>query len=441
MGKTTVVRAALLGAVSLPVLPALAQEIDAVRMSFGVEQGFEFGDNLALEDPSEGESSIATTTLSFGVVTATERQQLDFNISGALQIQNTPNTDGTETGFADPRVDLAYTLNGRDSQFTVDGTYFESDIDTLSLSDFIDRDGVVVLPEDFSNLQGTGTRASYDLGLRLQMGLEAPLGFDLSAGTSGIDYTDTNDPDLFNYNRTYAGARALFRPNDVLTGSVGLRYSTYDASDDTLTYRTRTTGDVGLEYDISPRATLTASLGLTEITTEELGLPDDTTDSPVGSIGYLLDMPDGQITVNFDADGRRERRPAHEPRLRAQQGSAGWTAVLYRGPDGPRVFQRGTDRQPEMAARPARRTDLGPAEPGRDDHERGRDGPLDPGRAQLRTVDQRCLGLRPDRVLWPDRWHRDVQLHDADRDFGDLSPCSDGRLGPEYRRQLSHARR
>ena len=30
------------------------------------------------------------------------------------------------------------------------------------------------------------------------------------AGTSGIDYTDTNDPDLFNYNRTYAGARALF---------------------------------------------------------------------------------------------------------------------------------------------------------------------------------------------------------------------------------------
>ena len=301
MGKTTVVRAALLGAVSLPVLPALAQEIDAVRMSFGVEQGFEFGDNLALEDPSEGESSIATTTLSFGVVTATERQQLDFNISGALQIQNTPNTDGTETGFADPRVDLAYTLNGRDSQFTVDGTYFESDIDTLSLSDFIDRDGVVVLPEDFSNLQGTGTRASYDLGLRLQMGLEAPLGFDLSAGASGIDYTDTNDPNLFNYNRTYAGARALFRPNDVLTGSVGLRYSTYDASDDTLTYRTRTTGDVGLEYDISPRATLTASLGLTEITTEELGLPDDTTDSPVGSIGYLLDMPDGQITVNLDA--------------------------------------------------------------------------------------------------------------------------------------------
>ena len=115
MGNRTVVHAALLGVVSLPVLPVLAQEIDAVRMSFGITQGFEYGDNLELDDPSEGESSIATTTLSFGIVAETERQQLDFGISGALQIQNTPNTDGTEADFANPSVDLSYNLDGEDS--------------------------------------------------------------------------------------------------------------------------------------------------------------------------------------------------------------------------------------------------------------------------------------------------------------------------------------
>jgi hypothetical protein len=301
VGKKAVVRAALLGAVSVPVLPVLAQEIDAVRMNFGVSQRFEFGDNLALDDPSQGESSIATTTLSFGLVTETERQQLDFGLSGALQIQNTPDTDGTETGFANPRADLSYNLNGGDSQFSVDGLYFESDIDTLSLSDFVNRDGIVVLPEDFANLQGTGTRSSYSLDLRLQSGLEAPLGFDLSVGTSGVDYTNTNDPDLFNYNRAYAGARALFRPTEVLTGSVGLRYSTYDASNQEQTFRTQTGGDVGLQYDISSRAVIEAALGVTETKTEELGNPDETTSSPVGSIGYSLDMPDGEITLSLDA--------------------------------------------------------------------------------------------------------------------------------------------
>ena len=61
MGKRTLTRIALLGAVSLPILPALAQEIDALRMTLGVNQRFEFGDNLGLDTPAEGNSSISTT--------------------------------------------------------------------------------------------------------------------------------------------------------------------------------------------------------------------------------------------------------------------------------------------------------------------------------------------------------------------------------------------
>jgi hypothetical protein len=302
VGKKFTTRAALLGAVCLPILPALAQDrIDAVRMSFGIDQGFQFGDNLELDTPSEGKSSIATTTLSFGLISETDTQQLDFGISGALQIQNTPDTDGTETDFADPRFRLAYNRQGADSELAVRANYFSSDIDTLSLDDFINDEGILVLPEDFSGLQGNGTRSNYSLGVTLDLFQDDPLGLQLTAGASGTDYTGTSDPDLFNYNRTYMGGTAFLRFSDVMTGTLSLRYSTYDASDSTETYRTRTTTRAGVIYDLSSRATLEANVGYSEINTEELNTPDSTTSSPVGNLSYVYAMPNGQITADLDA--------------------------------------------------------------------------------------------------------------------------------------------
>lgn len=301
MGKATITRAAILGAVCLPILPALAQEIDAVRMNFGINQRFESGDNLALENPSQGNSAISTTRLSFGLISETERQSIELDVSGALTIQNTPDTDGTETNFGTPNFRFSYDLAGADSAFGVNANYNVAFIDTLSLSDFINEDGILELPEDFSSLAGTGERTNYGVSATLELGQNAPLGFNLSAGVSGIDYNDVTDPNLFNYNRSFLGARALLRFSPVLTGSVGLRYSTYDASDDEQTYRTRTTGNVGLEYAISSRASLEASVGVTEVNTETLDQPTTNTTSPVGSLGYVLDMPNGGLTADFVA--------------------------------------------------------------------------------------------------------------------------------------------
>jgi hypothetical protein len=301
VGKRTITRAALLGAVCLPILPALAQEIDAVRMNFGIDQRFEAGDNLGLDNPSQGNSSISTTRLSFGLISETERQSLAFDVSGALTIQDTPTTDGTETTWGTPRFRLAYDLDGADSALGVNANYSVAFIDTLSFADFINEDGILELPEDFSSLAGTGERTNYGLNATLALGQNAPLGFDLSAGVSGIDYTNVTDPNLFDYNRSFLGARALLRFSPVLTGSVGLRYSTYDASDNEQTYRTRTTGNIGLEYEISSRAALEASLGVTEVNTETLDQPTTNTTSPVGSLGYTYDMPNGGLTADFVA--------------------------------------------------------------------------------------------------------------------------------------------
>jgi hypothetical protein len=303
VGKSTIARATLIGAFCLPILPVLAQEQEpgGVLLTFGIDQLFETGNNLALDVPEEGQSSFATTYLSFGISSISTTQTLGLDLSGGLQIQNTPDTDGTETSFADPAALFLYELNGADSLLRLRANYSEADIDTLTLSDFVNDEGLIELPEDFATLSGTGTRTSFGGSFLLQTGIDAPLGFNLSAGFSGIDYTGTSDPDLFDFERNDAGAEVLLQFSPVLTGTVGVFYDTYDADNAEQTYRTTTSSQIGAIYEISERATLEASLGYAEVKTEEIGVPDTTTTSPIGSLGFLYDMPNGAITVDFDA--------------------------------------------------------------------------------------------------------------------------------------------
>ena len=109
-----------------------------------------------------------------------------------------------------------------------------------------------------------------------------------------MNYSGPVDPDLFDFNRTFVSGRALLRLSPVLTGTASLRYSTYDADDDEQTYRTRTTADVGFDYRVSPRASFEASVGVTEIDTQQLGEPDTNTSSPVGNLGFAYEMPNGE---------------------------------------------------------------------------------------------------------------------------------------------------
>jgi hypothetical protein len=173
VGKKTITRAALCGALCLPILPALAQE-GGVLLSFGIDQRFEAGRNLALEVPEEGSSAIATTDLSFGLVSETTTQSLSFDMGVGLRIEDTPDSDGTVTDFGDPRFNLAYRREVATATFGLDANYRQAQIDTLSLSDFLDDEGLVELPEDFADLDGTGTRTNYGLRAFLASTIPTP---------------------------------------------------------------------------------------------------------------------------------------------------------------------------------------------------------------------------------------------------------------------------
>ena len=224
--------------------------------TFGLSQDFEFGDNLELDVPEAGTSTFADTNLSFGIVSERENQQLDLGMGLSLTLQDTPSTDGTDGSIDQPFIDLSYSRQAPNATLDIDASYDQQSVDRLNLSDFATSEDGLVLPEDFDNLTGAGDREAYDASISLALGTNAPLGFNLSAGLSGIDYTGSTDPDLFDYDRTNLGAEALFQVSPVLTGIVGVSYSTYNASDDGETSTDTTDGYVGVEYDVSARTTV-----------------------------------------------------------------------------------------------------------------------------------------------------------------------------------------
>lgn len=312
MGKRKIPRAALAGALCLPILPALAQEGGGVLYSFGVSETVRVGNNLALDTPAQGTSTIADTNLTFGILSEREDQTLDLDMGLSLTIENTPDTgSSTEFGVQNPFIALSYGREAPNAAFGLNLDYRESEIDQLSLSDFINDDGVLDIPEDFDGLFGSGTRSAYGADVTLELGVDAPLGFNLEAGVSGINYSGSVDPDLFDYDRTNLGAEAVLEFSPVLSGTVGLDYSTYDAANPEQTYRTTTDGTVGIDYALSPRADLSARVGVTQIETEEFGASTVDVTNPIWSFGLDYDMPNGVLTADLDLssdDDGAERR-------------------------------------------------------------------------------------------------------------------------------------
>lgn len=306
MGKRRITHFALPSAtciLALSALTAIAQDTDegGVLLTFGIEQRFEVGRNIALEVPEEGTSSVATTTLSFGLSSETRTQRISIEGSSGLRISDLPG-EGTDVGFSDTELRLEYGQDVGNSAFTATAEYTHSDIDFLrSLSDFEDDDGVIVLPPDFDDLTGGGTRQEYDVELGLELGRENMLGFNLTAGASGVDYSGTTDPDLFQTRTTSLGLETILRFSEVTTGIIGLSAEQYDAENAEMTDRLTSEITFGIEHEISPRARVDASIGYSVIDTEELISGDTRTTGLIWHLGAEYDMPNGVLTAEFDS--------------------------------------------------------------------------------------------------------------------------------------------
>ncbi|MBL9054145.1 MAG: hypothetical protein JNN02_10490 [Tabrizicola sp.] len=257
---------------------SFAQDAEGgLRLDFGIEQGFEYGRNIGFAVPAEGSTARSATELSFGLFSSTPLDRLELTASGALIVESTPDTDGTEAEFGRPRLAFSYTREVPDALFGIALSYTEDSVDRLS--------------EDLSDTDSSGTQTDYGMGLRFEARRTAPASLFFAADYDVTEYDDTVDPDLIDTRTTTAIAGTHLRFSEVLAGTFSLRFTREDedgslATDDALT------ASFDLERDL-PNGS--ATLEFSQVNRES---GDDQTTLV---IGRTLDFPSGGLSVHLGA--------------------------------------------------------------------------------------------------------------------------------------------
>lgn len=200
--------ALLVAAAGAVATSAAAQEAGGVRQTFDVEQRFEFGRNLDLATPAEGTSSVSATTLSYGLFSETALDRLAFTASGALVIENSPDTAGTEVDFGRPEVGFVYVREIPDALFSITARYLEDDVSELA--------------DDLADTDADGTEIDYGVTLRYEGMRTSPASIFIEADFDGTEYRDTTDPTLIDSDTYGLTVGTRLRFNEVLDGVFSL---------------------------------------------------------------------------------------------------------------------------------------------------------------------------------------------------------------------------
>ena len=270
---------------------------------FGIGQTFGVNDNLRLDPDSAGTTSYSDTNLSFGFSNRTAVDALDFQLGGVFRLVDDPIL-GTESGFRDQTFGLNYLREGADARLAVFADYANRDLAFVNPVDKIEI-------SDQDIFQGGGTLEEYAAGLRLETGLQAPLGFVLDARSSGRSYSDTTDPLLFPNRTNYVSLASVIRFSPVTQGQLAVSDNAYSSEDTLETQRDTRMIDFGLTHQFDEITALNLTLGHSEVTETFDLLPgvESVTSGPVGEVSLLRQMPNGSASATLGTtlseDGRQ----------------------------------------------------------------------------------------------------------------------------------------
>ncbi len=261
----------LVAAAGFAATGATAQEFGGVRQTFDIEQRFEYGRNVDLATPAEGSSSVAATVLSYGLFSETPLDRLAFTASGALVIENSPGTAGTEVDFGRPEVGFLYVREIPDALFSISARYIEDDVSALA--------------EDLADADAAGTQIEYGVTLRYEALRTSPASLFLEASAATTEYEDTTDPTLVESDTYGLTAGTRLRFSEVLFGEVSLGFEREDdvlgVTEDRFILR------AGLEYVMAD------GFASAFVTREEGDIEDRT----ALEVDWTREMADGALTL------------------------------------------------------------------------------------------------------------------------------------------------
>ncbi|MBA3908683.1 MAG: hypothetical protein C0524_02120 [Rhodobacter sp.] len=247
-----------------------------VVLTFGLEQRLEVGSNVDLTVPEGGTTTASVTRLSFGAVSRTQLDTLEFSAASALVVENSDGTGGTEAELERPELSLRYTREVPNALFSVGAQYRRDDADAFD--------------EDISDADLDGTRTDIGADLRIETGRTAPLGFAFTTSFTRTEYQDTTDPTLTDTDVLRVGLETRLRFSEVLLGRVGLGYEREEETDVVGPATETSTASLGMTYLLA-NGEATADLSFSS--------DDDEGDRSTFVVGRTLTLPAGLLSARL----------------------------------------------------------------------------------------------------------------------------------------------
>ncbi len=312
-------------------------EPGGLELRFGIVERLEYGRNLALDVPDPGNGFIASTILSFGLSSETRTQAINLDVTTGLRLQDLPNVDDT-FDVGDARLDFGYTREAANSGLSLDAEFLRFDIGFLrSLSDFEDSEGFVILPSDFADLTGDGTRNDYVYGISFDGGRQSLIGYNFDLRTSGLRYTDTSDPGLSDNERFEGEFGLSFALSPVTTARLvyGVEHFTEDDAEET--DRDTEALTFGILHQATSATSVEATVGYTDVEETQQISGDSSVSGFIGSLGVVHDVSDGSYSALLESErtiaGRLDTLLLGR-RLDVPDGNFGVTFGAAQRPDG-----------------------------------------------------------------------------------------------------------
>jgi len=214
----------------------------------GLEATLDFAQGLTHSDVDGVQGR---TNLGFDIFSITRSQSLSFALDAAL-VQDFE--DGLSMSVENPSAALSYAIENRQTVFTTDLSYRQSDASGLS-EDSDELLGILFLDD--------GAREDIRGSVGVEFGRDLPFGGTFDLAYQDVSYSDTTSPDLIDTETTSAGLSLRFDIDDRITATLGYDWSKgeRDGNRDTLTENLTT----GAQLAISPTLDASISVGLTKI--------------------------------------------------------------------------------------------------------------------------------------------------------------------------------
>ena len=278
-----------------------AQQTGGLQATLDVSQSLDWNDNPDLDaGDSDGELT-ARTGLTFGLSSVTQRDRLRLSLGVNFEAGDRDPLDDN-TGITDPVLGLFYDRTARNATFDFGLTYRESEVSDSVIQDDLTNQDLII---------DNGTRTDTRLNFGVDLGLQSPVGLNLSGFVRNREFSDTNDPDLFDVDDRGLEATARFRIDPRIIATLGVNWRDFDA-DGEETDRLTTGIDAGLQLAVTRRLDVGLSLGRDRVEIDEFigGSPSRRVESGTSlGISADLDMPNGSVGVDLQSDiGENGRR-------------------------------------------------------------------------------------------------------------------------------------